>query len=223
MRACCEPTHARLAAPRRNGGDAMPMNEEHSLDEQSLTGAATLAFALLRFEKGAAHPSRAYEPPGTGSLGVDTFRFLPSGRRVGADEVPGFLMSFSTPVLLAPTTWGGTIALFLLDELSGARRKSAEHSFANWQNHLAHVAGQLGLTDWSSLILEFDDDEHVFSFSTLSLCMERYAVLVGWAVTPLLYDDPRAQARLDLIRSDGAHSWGGSCPLRDGKEDRHGQ
>ncbi len=50
-------------------------------------------------------------------------------------------------------------------------------------------------------------EAHVVSLAVLRLWAERFAVHVGWNVTPLK-GDPRAAARLNLFRSDGARSRG---------------
>lgn len=56
--------------------------------------------------------------------------FLPSGRRVSRGEVESFLVSLPSPALLVPSTIRGEIALILLHELSGDRRRS-EKAFSN--------------------------------------------------------------------------------------------
>jgi len=64
---------------------------------------------------------------------------------------------------------------------------------------------QLTLTPNSRVLLEFGDEAHVVSFAAVRVWSERFAVHVGWSVGPL-EDDPRASARLNLYRSDGANS-----------------
>src|SRR5438034_11258317 len=72
--------------------------------DDALRQAAEFAFALIRFEEGAAHPSRASTPPGMPRIGPDAYLFTPSWRPVLRDEVPTFLTQLASPALLAPTT-----------------------------------------------------------------------------------------------------------------------
>jgi hypothetical protein len=182
------------------------------LDELSLQ-AATLAFALLRFESGAAHPYLASTPPGMPAVGIDAYIFWPSATRVKTEEVPSFLAGLSSPALLAPTTVRGMVSLTLVGELEGARAVSAQKLLSNQQTAIASISARDGLTDESRVLLEFDDEAHVVSMPILRKWSERFGVLVGWNLKPLQHDD-RASARLMLYRSDGGSSWGGSCPIR---------
>jgi len=114
--------------------------------------------------------------------------------------------------ILAPTTWGGMIALVLLDELGPERRRSAQHSFTNWQNTLAMYREEWQLTDSSGILLEFGNEEHLFTFGTLCRCLDRFAVTTGWKLFRLAHGYRGVAVRLMLFRSDSAQSWGGSCP-----------
>lgn len=100
--------------------------------------AARLAFALLRFEGVAAHPMRGAATP-------DAYVFLPSWREVPGSEVEAFLVGLPSPALLLPTTLRGTIALLLLHELTGDRRRWAEKALSNFAAGLDELAPQLGL------------------------------------------------------------------------------
>ena len=174
--------------------------------------AAELAFALLRFEQGAAHPSRFARPSDRGEVGVDAFVFIPSWREVARDAVVPFLTSLPSPAALVPSTMRGHVALLLLDELAGDRRRWMQKTIDNFGAGLDHAAGQLALDEASPIVLEFDDEVHVFPLAVLRLCMQRFPVQVAWSVGSLEHDR-RATARLMLMRSDGTHSWGGSCPV----------
>ena len=108
----------------------------HDADER-LNDAATLAFAMLRFEMAAAH--RANEVKAS----VGGVRFLPCWREVQPSLIIPYLASCPSPAILAPTTWPGTVSLMLVSELSDDRREWAEYSFRNWTQHLAECAEKL--------------------------------------------------------------------------------
>src|SRR5512134_2729378 len=177
--------------------------------DDALRHAASLTFAIIRFAEGAAHAARSSTTPGMPRLGEDAYVFAPSLRRVHREDVPAFLAGLSSPALLFPTTTRGVVVLQLLSELSGDRAASARKEFANQRHGLEELAGQLGLTADSRILLEFDDEAHVISLAVLLLWSERFAVHVGWNIGPL-EGDHRASARLNLFRSDGVKSRGWS-------------
>ena len=172
--------------------------------------AARLAAALLRFAEGAAHLSRASTPPGALHVGTDACTFIPSWRSVPRGDVEGFLISLSSPALLAPTTMRGAIALLLLHELSGERRRWAEKTFSNYAVVIDEVAQQLGLSPQSRVLVEFDEESHVFSYAAVRECSQQFAVHVGWNLGPLT-DEPRADAVIGMLRADGQWYRGRSC------------
>lgn len=174
--------------------------------------AARVAFALIRFEEGAAHPFRAHTPPGMLALGTEAYVFTPSWQKVPRQEVEAFLAGLPSPALLSPTTTRGMVALTLLHELSGDRRRWAEKTLNNFTAGFDEMSRQYQLSPDSRILLEFDDESHLFSFSGTRVWTQQFGVQVGWNMIPL-ENDPRAQARLMLFRSDGATSWGGSCPV----------
>ena len=180
---------------------------------ESLEQAATLAFALLRFETGAGNESLAGAAPDD-VLGRDAFIFLPVVRRVGYADVVPYLAACPSPAILVPSSTRGMVALLLLSELTDDRRRWAENLFQDYRNSLRAAADRLGLTPASSIVFEFDDEAHDFSFATLSLCCERFIVQVAFNLDPMLYDDPRAMVRLNAIRSDGVRSFGSACGSR---------
>jgi hypothetical protein len=153
---------------------------------ESLEQAATLAFALLRFETGAGNESLAGAAPDD-VLGRDAFIFLPVVRRVGYANVVPYLAACPSPAILVPSSTRGMVALLLLSELTDDRRRWAENLFQDYRNSLRAAADRLGLTPASSIVFEFD---------------------------PMLYDDPRAKVRLNAIRSDGVRSFGSACGVR---------
>ena len=181
----------------------------HDVDQQ----AASLAFALLRFEDRAAHPSLGSTPPGMLRVGIDCYLFTPSWKRIPCSDVAAYLAQLPSPALLSPTTTRGIVSLTLVDELSGDRRAWAQKSFDNQLGGLQSMATQLGLTDDSNVLLQFDDEEHLFSLPVLRTWCARFGVHVGWGITAYT-DDSRARARLMLTRSDGARSWGDACRVR---------
>lgn len=183
----------------------------HVADDLRLE-AARIAFALIRFEEAAAQPYRASTPPGMLAVGAEAYVFTPSWRRVPRQEVESFLAGLPSPALLSPTTTRGVIALTLLHELSGERRRWAEKTLSNFTAGFDELTGQFGLLPDSRILLEFDEESHVFSFSGARLWTQQFGVQVGWRMIRL-ENDVRAQARLMLRRSTGECSWGDSCPV----------
>lgn len=173
--------------------------------------AARLAYALIRFEGVAAHLSRASAPPGS-RLGTDVYTFIPSWKRVPRDEVEAFLVGLPSPALLAPTTMRGSIALLLLHELDGDRRKWAEKTLSNYAECLDEMVRALGLSPQSRVLVEFDAESHVFSLAALREFSQQFAVQVGWNVGPLPGDaGAGADALMGLLRGDGQWYQGRSC------------
>jgi hypothetical protein len=175
--------------------------------QTTLEQAAALAFALLRFEAGASYDPYAGAPP-DGSLDRDAFTFLPILRPVPSAEVVRYLASLRSPAILISSGQRGTVALLLLAELAGDRRTWAEGLFEQDSMALRDAADRLGLTPESSIVFEFDDESHVFSFATLRLYSERFIVDVAFNLKPMLNEDPRAKVRLVAMRSDRVKSFG---------------
>ena len=165
--------------------------------------AARIAFALLRFQEPMAHPVPANS--GKPVLGRDTYLFTPSWRPTPRNEVEGFLATLPSPALLSPTVDRGVIALTLVQELSGERRKWAEKTISNHGVGLDELGPQLGLSPQSRILLEFDAESHVFTYAGVRCWTEQFAVQVGWNLGPLT-GDPRADAQLCVRRSDGTWS-----------------
>src|SRR5262252_7166547 len=105
---------------------------ESELDHQ----AAALAFAMLRFADGAAHPERSYTPPNQPKTGTDCYIFAPSPRQIALKDVPQFLVDLPSPALLMPTTTRGIAALVLLAELTGDRLDWGRKTMTNQQQGL---------------------------------------------------------------------------------------
>jgi|SRR6185436_5642911 len=174
--------------------------------------AARLAFALLRFEGAAAHPRPANKTPAPLPLGTEAYVFSPSLRRIPAGEVEAFLVGLPSPALLATTTSRGVVSLSLLHELSGDRRRGVEKTQSNHAEGLDAASSQLGLSPASRVLLEFDEESHVFSLAAVREWTQQFYVQVGWNLLPLK-DDNRAEACLKLIRSDFRQFKGRSCML----------
>jgi hypothetical protein len=181
--------------------------------DDTLMQAASLAFAMVRFEEGSAHPDRHSIPPGVPRLSEDVYAFIPSLRRVPRDGVVAFLAGLSSPALLTPSTRRGIVALTLVDELSGDRAVGGRKVLSNQQLGLEDLVRQIGLDSEASVLLEFDNEAHVFSFKAIRIWAERFAVHVGWTLGSLK-NDPRASARMVLIGSDGRRSCGETCTPR---------
>jgi hypothetical protein len=179
----------------------------------TLMEAASLAFAMVRFEEVSAHWARHSIPPGVPRVGVDAYSFLPSLRRVPRDGVAAFLAGLSSPAILTPSTMRGVVALILVDELTGDRVVGARKEFSNQQLGLEEMVQLIGLDAEASVLLDFENEVHVFSLKAVRLWAERFAVHVGWSVG-MLKDDPRASARMMLYGSDGRNSYGERRPPR---------
>ena len=175
--------------------------------------AARLASALLRFQRVAAHPLQGSKSPASLQVGTDAYVFLPSLRNVALDQVETFLVSLPSPALLAPTTIRGVIALILLHELNGDRRRGFEHELANFAGGLEEIGPALGLSPTSRILVEFDGESHVFSFAAVREWTQRFPVQVGWSIAALEGED-RADARMLLRRSDGRSFPGRSDMIR---------
>jgi hypothetical protein len=174
---------------------------------------ARIAFACIRFEEPAAHPLQAYTPPGAPRIGIDAYSFTPAWERVPRAEVEAFLAALPSPALLSQTTTRGIIALTLLHELSGDRRRWAERALNNQTNGFDEITAKIGLSPESSILLEFRDESHVFSFAGVRTWTQRFGMSVGWSVTRLA-NDGRAQGRMLLYSSDGRASRGAEAPNR---------
>ena len=181
--------------------------------------AATLAFALLRFSAGAAHPDRSSTPKGVPRVGPECYVFAPAWTRIAIADVPQFFATLPAPALLASTTTRGFATLILINELTGERREWADHSLGNQQAGLESSIAQLGLGADARVILQFDSEEYVYPLPVLREWCAQFGVAVGWNLRPY-HDDDRAQARLMLYRSDGEPSWGDAWPLPRRPDDR---
>jgi hypothetical protein len=140
-------------------------------------------------------------------LGVDAYVFTPSWRKVPLDQVESFLVQLPSPALMSPTLTRGMVALTLVDELIGDRRKWAEKTLSNFTAVFDMACSQLGLTESSRFLLEFYEESHVFSHAAVRLWTQQFGVQVGWTCDSLK-NDPRADARMLLRRSDGMWSTG---------------
>jgi hypothetical protein len=179
--------------------------------EDVQTRAAELAFAMLRFTQPAARPWPSSSAHDGGKAGVDLFVFAPSWRRTPRAEVVPLLLRLS-PLAIFPTISRGSVALMTLEELQGERKRWLQKTLDNQRSALYDLAGALNLTGESRVLLEFADEEHLFSFADLQEWGGRYGVGVGWNLG--LCGDARAEARMMLFGPDGLQCWGGPCPLR---------
>src|SRR5438128_12473476 len=133
----------------------MTTSTDSSADDLRLH-AASLAFALLKFGAGAAHPDRSSTPSGMLHAGTECYLFSPSWRRIALAEVPRFLAALSSPALITSTTTRGIATLTLLDELAGDRRAWGEKILTNQQAGLEHQVTQMSLDDSARVVLQFD-------------------------------------------------------------------
>ena len=167
--------------------------------------AARIAFALIRFDEVLAYPPTHHTAPGEPVVGTDAYVFMPSGQAVPRQQVEDFLVSLPSPALLSPTLTRGMVALTLVHELGGDRRRWAEKTLSNFTNGFDELSAQLHLSADSRILLEFDSESHVLSHPGVRLWTHQFAVQVGWVLRRLDHD-PRAEARLQVRRSDGAWS-----------------
>lgn len=161
--------------------------------------AAELAAAVLRFQEPLAHLLSKHTPAGMPIIGVDTYVFAPSPRNVPRDQVAEYLVALPSPAMLAPTTVRGMISLVLLHELSGERRAFLQHEL---DNHSAALATHASAPDDDRVLLEFDDESHLFSLGAVRLWAQRYGILVGWNMGPCS-EPARAEWQINLLGGDG--------------------
>ena len=167
-------------------------------DDMSLE-AAQLAAAMLRFQEPLAHLMSAHTPEGLPVVGLDAYAFVPSPRMVARDQVAAYLAGLPSPAMLAPTTVRGIVSLILLQELTGERRAAMQHELDNQGAALNHHAAA---ADTDRVLLEFDDEVHLFSLGAVRLWARRYGVLVGWSIGRCS-EPTRAEWRFDLLGGDG--------------------
>ena len=161
--------------------------------------AAQLAAAMLRFQEPLAHQTSAHTPDGLPVVGVDAYAFVPSPRMVARDQVAAYLAALPGPAMLAPTTIRGIVSLILLQELSGERRAAMQHQLDNHSAAMRHYAAA---ADTDRVLLEFDEEAHLFSLGAVRLWAQRYGVLVGWNMNRC-NEPTRAEWRFDLLGGDG--------------------
>ena len=184
-----------------------------SAPDDALVQAAALAFAMVRFEEGAAHPPPWFTPPGQLKLGNEGWIFTPGRRPVPRDEVPRVLATLGSPALLFPTTVRGIVALMLVHELSGGRQRWAEQLLRSQMASVDEAIRRLDLPDQAPVVLQFSDEELVLPVAALRVWGRQFVVNMRWN---LLRGDHESQAgaRLVLYRCDGARSVGGACSIR---------
>lgn len=168
-------------------------NEDRNLES------AEIAAAMLRFQEPLANPMGTSIPPGMPIVGVDSYAFLPSPRPVMRDKMAAHLAALSSPALIAPTTARGIVSLILLQELAGERRSAMQRELDNQSSMLSELAPG---PDTDRVLLEFDEESHVFALGALRLWARRYGILVGWNIGPC-DERGRAEWRLNLFGGDG--------------------
>ena len=128
------------------------------------------------------------EDPSTPALTL-----LPDGRRFEADQFVDWLQESPKPLVATPTYRRGSIAAW-----TGVQSPSIEHELENQRKAMADSAGELGLADDTSVLLDTGAEAAVFRFSDLRLWASTYAVAVGWQLRRTK-TDPRARAQMVLI------------------------
>ena len=146
---------------------------------------------------------RTCKRPDVPVLGEDVYSFTPSWEAIPRAAIVSFLVSLPSPALLAPTTTRGVIALTLLHELSGERRRWGEKVLSNFSAGLEDFIRRFGLTSETSVLLEFEQESAVFSLAAVRMWTQQFGIpQIGWTLSPLR-GDARAQAQLVVCRSDG--------------------
>ncbi len=176
--------------------------------------AARLAFTLLRFASAAGHPLPGSERSGVPKVGSDAWVFGPSWQKVPSDGVEAFLTGLPSRALLNPNLIRGEVTLLLLDELTGERRRWGEKTLSNLVACFDEMVVQLALPNTAKVLVEFDDESHVFSLGAVREWARTLAVNVGWNLAPLAHEEC-AEACLMLIRADDREFPGRSCMMRE--------
>jgi hypothetical protein len=180
--------------------------------EDLVLEAAEIAAAMLRFQEPLAHLMSTSTPEGQPVVGVDSYAFYPSPRRVMRDQVATHLAALPSPAFLAPTTARGMVTVILLEELTGERRAVLQRELDNQITGVSELAPG---SDTDRVLLEFDDESHLFSLAAVRLWARRYGILVGWNIGPC-NEPARAEWRMNLIGGDGKrYSKGLGWPPRD--------
>lgn len=161
--------------------------------------AAQLAAAMLRFQEPLAHLMSKHTTEGMPVVGVDSYAFVPSPKMVPRNRVVAYLATLPSPAMLAPTTVRGVVSLILLQELTGERRAAMQHELDNQRSILAEsVSG----SDSDRVLLEFDEESHLFSLGAVRLWAQRFGILVGWSMCPC-GEPTRAEWQINLLGGDG--------------------
>lgn len=177
--------------------------------------AARLASLLLRFANAVGHPAPGHKPPDALKVGSEAFIFGPSWTPIPIAAIESFLFALPCPVLLSSTLTRGVVTLTLVEDLTGDRRRWAEKTLSNGAACLDSLTTQLGLAETAPVLVEFEDESHVFSVATIRYWAQHLPVEIGWNLGRL-EGEPRAEACMLLIRADGKPFPGRSSMLRPG-------
>ena len=112
-------------------------------------------------------------------IGVDSCNFTFSASSIPREQVATFLATLAGPVFLAPTTTRGVVSLVLLEELIGERRAAMQRQLDNQISGLSESAPG---ADTDRVLLEFDEESHLFSLGGVRLWAERYGIFLGWNI-----------------------------------------
>ncbi len=110
-----------------------------------------------------------------------------------------YLAALPCPAMLAPTTVRGVVCLVLFEELNGERRAVMQHEL---DNQCAVLAEYVPGSDGDRVLLEFDEESHLFSLGAVRLWAQRFGVLVGWNVGRCS-EPTRAEWQINLLGGDG--------------------
>jgi hypothetical protein len=165
--------------------------------------AAKLAWVMLRFVQAALPPAVKEIPELGGRLGDVAVKFFPSETVVPLAHASATLLEFPKPVALTAMSARGLVGVWFPAHLADEDRMALERMKHAAHEGLARFCRELGLTAESRLLLAAGDEVHVFPLKVLARCVRDYLVFVGWVLQPFK-SDPRADARLHLVRADGS-------------------
>lgn len=165
--------------------------------------AARLAWVMLRFAQAGLPPAVKDVPELGGRLGDIAVKFFPRGETVALTHASAALLEFPKPVALTAMAARGLIGLWFQSSAPAADEVGLRKMAHAAEVGLRRFCTGLGLTADSRVLLEVEDEAHVFPVRVLARCIRDYQVFVGWVLNPL-QGDRRADARLQLIRADGS-------------------
>lgn len=173
---------------------------------------AQLTAAMLRFDIERLPQNREVIPGLGGRLGEVAFIFVPRKDLVPDAELVQYLQRLAKPVIVGALAHKGLVATWWPAGLDERGLNVWDHDLRNQQGWIAKFLKDLALADDEAVLLETTGETLIFPAGALRRWGDTYGVHVGWTLTDSR-GDPRARARLNLIRGDGGRTPGDSCGL----------